>query len=99
MATRETPGEWNPFEDALDTYEASLMVRDRGNEEEAQRLLEKSAEMGWHEAEYDVAIQLLDQVNPSAESLEKALKFLKLASIFNQKAKEKLKELTEKSGS
>jgi hypothetical protein len=95
MTNKEEYGEWNPFEDALDTYEASLIARDRGNEEESQRLLEKAAGMGWHEAEYDLAIQLLHRVNPSAESLETAIKFLKSASMFNPKAREKLKELTE----
>jgi hypothetical protein len=87
-------GEWNPYEDALDTYDQSVGARDAGDIEQAQRLLEISVHMGWHEAQYDLAIKLLTDGTTSEESKQRAIDLLKSAAMFNARARQKLQEIT-----
>jgi hypothetical protein len=46
-----------------------------------------------HEAQYDLAIQLLTEGTTSEESKQRAIDLLKSAAMFNARARQKLQEI------
>lgn len=80
-------------EEQVATYEAALAALESGRNEEALSLLFKSANMGWHEAQYDLGLLLVEEagdlLDGDDELRQRGFEWLmKAANQGNQKAKD-----------
>lgn len=85
----EGSGESFPWEDGLELYEAALWEAQHGDQAKARSLLIKAAAQDWHEAQFELGVQLFQESITGGDSAKRqtAIEYLKKAAFWNPDAR------------